>query len=481
MAKFNFNEFIGSASVENISLACKTKHTHVVVVFNAYDVDLYKSWSLELANFLKKIPSIKIYMLDVGHHLLHLQRSFIRQVWVGLVKFLHKHDFWRHRYLIKYDFKCNTLNKASLFLKSFRDTVHYLRCNSFNFQNNNDFKSKSIFSTLATDFGTVEFKVRRHAIKVLFLSLAYDLSYSKTDAVINKLSPCMIFVGNGRLVKSAAIVAAARAREVHVQIIERGAFPGTYDIYSKSPHSIQERRQQAVALHNKFGALEAARISRRYVELRQTYDPISGVQWNQGFKPGKLPLLDERKICVCFTSTETEFAVFGDRIPSEYFQNQEQAFRTLASVLDPDKWQVLIRRHPYGNKKYKNDPEGKLWLEINKMNHVKIIGPYDAIDSYELVKSCDLVAHFNSSMGPEAVSLQTAPVITLGPTIWEDENSLYYVNSERKLLNFFTSSHSIREKSDINIWGLYWATFGYKFQLIDWRENQAYLHGKRVL
>jgi hypothetical protein len=84
-------------------------------------------------------------------------------------------------------------------------------------------------------------------------------------------------------------------------------------------------------------------------------------------------------------------------------------------------------------------------------------------------------------MGPEAISLESAPVITMGPTIWENEESPYYVCSYDKLQTFLNSAPIVREMSDIFNWGLYWATFGYKFNKVEWKSSKGFVNGKRIL
>jgi hypothetical protein len=361
-------------------------------------------------------------------------------------------------------------------------TWKYFRDNSFSLNAiNQDVKSKSIFSTLATTFRTVEFSLRRNILKIFILNLAFELAYSKTTQALRIEKPCVLFVGNGRLVKPAAIVHAARSQGVQVRILERGAFPGTFDIYDVSPHSIDERRKQAKRILERLDRDKAKIISEEYIALRKEFDPISGLKWQRNFQTGKLPQLEDKKICVCFTSTETEFAVFGDSIQQTLFQNQEEAFRVLASNLDPAEWQVIIRRHPYGSTRLRKDPELKLWDQLGKFPHVKFIEPFSPIDSYALAMKADLVAHFNSSMGPEAISLQAAPVITMGPTLWEQEDSSYLVNSEEKLRKFLLSDFKIRDVSDIHTWALYWSTFGYKFKEVEWSESKGFVNGKRIL
>jgi len=482
MARFNFDNLIEELNPIDFHIQCGVNHRHKLIIVNAYDVDLYQSWTIELESILKNVSNVESIILDIGLSYLHLQRSAIRQVAVQATRIGVKFGVVRGRYLIKYKSKSKSDRTFRAAYDAVNSTWKYFRVNSFSLNATaEDVKSKSIFSTLATTFRTVEFSLRRNILKIFILNLAFELAYSKTIQALRIEKPCVLFVGNGRLVKPAAIVHAARSQGVQVRILERGAFPGTFDIYDVSPHSIDERRKHAKRILERLDRDKARIISEEYIALRKEFDPISGLKWQRNFETGRLPQLEDKKICVCFTSTETEFAVFGDSIQQTLFQNQEEAFRVLASNLDPAEWQVIIRRHPYGSTRSRKDPELKLWDQLGKFPHVKFIEPFSPIDSYALAMKADLVAHFNSSMGPEAISLQAAPVITMGPTLWEQEDSLYLVNSEEKLQNFLLSDFKIRDVSDIHSWALYWSTFGYKFKVVEWSESKGFVNGKRIL
>ena len=113
--------------------------------------------------------------------------------------------------------------------------------------------------------------------------------------------------------------------------------------------------------------------------------------------------------------------------------------------------------------------------------HVSFVGPSDPVDSYELCRRADLVAHFSSSMGPEAISMECCPVITMGPTLWERDNSKYLINTKDKIAKLNIKNLTTRPLADIELWGIYWATFGYKFTVVTWNQSKGFVRGKRIL
>lgn len=478
-----FQNNLRTLQKQNLETPCKLAHKHKVAVINAYDVDLYQSWTIEMEYFFRVQFGADVTTVQIGLPFLDRQRSVFRQLTIELARRVDCLSLKiLRRYLITYSINLRFQHKYGDYFKAFSSTWRIWKSESFESSEQAQIsQNRSIYSTLASSFQTVEFNIRRHPLKLLSLSLAYQLSYSRALETYREISPCFAIVGNGRLVKAAAVVASYREAGTPIIIIERGAFPGTFDLYLQSPHSILERRQHAQTLSKRFGQVETRRIAESYVELRKEYDPISGLKWQRNFKTGELPQLDRRKICVCFTSTETEFAVFGDVMRPAEFQNQADAFLELALSLNPNEWQVVIRRHPYGAKITKTDPEFKLWAKFGRLKHVSIVGPGDSVDSYELCRKADLIAHFNSSMGPEAIGMERCPVITMGPTIWEREDSEYLINTREKVKSFLVKDLKVRPLSDIELWGIYWATFGFKFEVITWSNSRGYICGKRIL
>ena len=196
---------------------------------------------------------------------------------------------------------------------------------------------------------------------------------------------------------------------------------------------------------------------------------------------GLLPPIDQsKKVCVFYSSSEIEFAVFGDPRTDENFRTQREAFDALLKTLDPLEWQVILRRHPYREEK-NHDPERLLWLDVAMEKSALIVGPESNVDSYALAKRADLVAHFNSSIGPEIIALECSPVITMGPNMWEEPDSLWYCNSIQKLTNFLQTGLTLRPVTDVLKWANYWNTFGEKFREIRWSAPRAYLGTERIL
>ena len=131
MARFNFDKLIYELNPADFQIQCGLNHRHKIVTLNAYDVDLYQSWTIEVESVLKNVSNVEAINLDIGHSYLHLQRSFIRQVVVQATRFGVKIGVVRGRHLIKYASKCKSDRTFGAVGNAINSTWQYFKYNSF--------------------------------------------------------------------------------------------------------------------------------------------------------------------------------------------------------------------------------------------------------------------------------------------------------------------------------------------------------------
>jgi hypothetical protein len=135
-------------------------------------------------------------------------------------------------------------------------------------------------------------------------------------------------------------------------------------------------------------------------------------------RPGFAPKKSNKKRCTFFASTEAEYAGVGDILPKGYFKNQVEAFRYLCEYLDPNIWEIFLRRHPQNPMSKIKDPEFFLWEEFEFFKNVTIIEPDSIVDSLALGLGSDLCVNYCSSISMELVVHGAKEVITMGPAPW---------------------------------------------------------------
>ncbi len=470
-------------------VTCKLDHSHRVLICNSYATDLYLSWSIEVWERLKFENLVEVGFLDVsaisgdsqlsaGARLKRLLKG--KKGLGGLVarSYLPKEDhhllmtFWRIK---RMQFNCLT--------SLIKIMPHIVRAKTVeDFLNIPCLYStalRSTHSTLAGKLGTVEYSPRKYILRIARYLLSYLLIKNLVSRIVIDSDYCQVTVGNGRLLNSAAVLDGAQ--KISKLIIERGALPGMLDSYSFSAHSMSERRNHVNLSWSSADKEITERVAVEYLETRRVRDPISGVKWTSRQRSGLIPDFEEgKKVCVFYTTTELEFAVFYDPPKPGEFSTQREALLALVECLDAQEWNILVRRHPYP-RAIKSDPEGRNWEIFSRFANVNFIPPDSAIDSYALGARADLVAHFNSSIGPELIYQEHCPVISLGDNSWEPLNSNYLLRTKSNLRDFLSSDYPVRPKSDAYKWAYYSATFGEKFRIVEWKNFRGYIDGKHIL
>lgn len=471
-------------------ISCQLEHPHRILLCNSYNTDLYLAWNVEIWERIKRVSETQTFLLDVSRHSSDKQilpRAYLKRI------LLHRHKLDT---LVARDFLPDYFaEEHSLFRNVFKDWIScafrllsilpkIFRCKNldsfFRISNIEEAALRSAHSTLSGKLGTVEYMPRRYTLVLFTYLVSFKAIQIQVRKALTDGNFCQIVVGNGRLLNSAAALSDL-PDGVSRLIVERGSRPGKLDTYRTSAHSMSERRLHLELAWNSTDFEFAENTAIQYLETRKIQDPISGIKWNSKQRSGLLPeIRNEKKICVFYTTTELEFAVFFDPVDKSEFQTQSDALLALTSLLDPNTWDIFVRRHPY-SKKLKHDPEGKNWSKFEALPNVYFIRPESEIDSYALGARADLVAHYNSSIGPELIFQSNCPVITLGDNSWESLDSDYLCRTKDKLATFLSINLPTRPKSDAYRWAYYSAIFGENFNIVEWRNFKAFISSKHLL
>ena len=471
-------------------LNCSKLHTHKILICNAYSTDLYLSWSIEIYERLRKFPDCSIDFVDLSISSFDSQISFMAKLkrrFSNNSKVSRMHasrnlptgsnyrTFGLTSTLISYLSSVVELFGSSLKIVSARNVSEFLEISKVD-----PLALRAAHSTLAGKLGTIEYSPRRRAFQLYLYLLSFYSIKKLVNNLVTTSGYCQVVVGNGRLLNPAAALRGLRS-DTNRLITERGARPGMLDTFRVSPHSMSERLLQVEGFWMKSPMSMRNEIAEKYLETRRVMDPISGIKWTENQRSGQIPPIEPaKKICVYYTTTELEFAVFIDENRINEFINQRQAVQALIDCLDPREWTIYIRRHPY-SQGTKRDPERKLWQHFANYQNVRIIDPTSNVDSYALGKIADLIAHFNSSIGPELIYQGTCPVITMGDNYWENVDSEYLIRSTDRLKNFLSKPRFVRPKEHAYPWAYYLAKFGESFELVDWINFRAYIKGRHIL
>jgi len=462
---------------------CSKKHNHSFAVFNNYNTDLFMSWTYEIFQELSQFGNQSTYVFDLSNSGYDYQIDYPSRIFREIQRMLSVGKS-RHSQVIVPPKISKFINTILVLPKFVHILLEIIKCRSMkNFLIStriDEYLRKSVHSTVAGYTGTVEYSIYLNLPKIARTLLSYLVVFKTTNDELRGTFFCEVFIANGRIVNSAATAAAVRNLGFRTTIIERGARPGKFDLFSYSPHSSIERRSHLQNAWAKTDLHVRERFAREYIDLRRKVDPISGVAWTRNMSLGALPKIDSRKLCVIYTSTELEFAVFGDRVPLGSFSTQKEAVKALIDALDPHDWQIFVRRHPYKTK-VRKDPEKSNWEFLSLYPNVIEIPPDSPVDSYALGQVATLVAHYDSSIGPELIATQKTPVISIGNVFWENPESSYLINSHQRMKSVNFAKLSVRNIEDIYPWALYMSTFGKDFSKSKWVNSESFIADRRIV
>ncbi len=274
---------------------------------------------------------------------------------------------------------------------------------------------------------------------------------------------------NGRFTKNATVKSWASSNKKAVTLIEFGSNKTSFEHFEIGPHSMIETEQKIEKLWGN-GGLEKIAVAQKFLKREiKDRDPI-GVDWRAGMSLGKIPTSSYEKICTFFASTEAEYAGVGDLVPEGFFTNQKDAFVGLLKALDPQVWQVFLRRHPSPPGREALDAESHLWDEFSGVENVEIIAPDSDVDSFALGIKSDLVANFCSTLAMDFISAGKQEVITLGTAPWNSRINSRYTPTYELIKKFLESPMKKISPADTYPWAYFCSTFGNEFRLLEYVE-----------
>jgi hypothetical protein len=307
-----------------------------------------------------------------------------------------------------------------------------------------------------------------------------------TKAIEEKFSDdsrSKVLVPNGKIISASAVVQSLRTLGHQVQILESGAIPSRLQVWD---HSAQSQFEADILMTQMWGTgdeISRHQIASSYFKDRRDpnrLDPYYNVSWSSLTVPMHLPSIEPNKKVATFYSSSQIEQIGADAIPEGDFKNQGEALFALLQLLDPREWIVFLRKHPIPNgSKTFFDDEDDIWQTLESFSHLRIIDSKSMVDSFALASVSDLVLHFNSSIGPEIIYAQLAPVITTGPTCWTSLKAGFTGTSFHQLEKVLMMENLTKsDPKEILPWGYFYAQYGSEFKVVTMENGEWILKGK---
>jgi hypothetical protein len=341
---------------------------------------------------------------------------------------------WNNGLLIK-----RFLNKAKIVHEAYGNILNKPRY-SFNLQCSDINDLKEIhYRGVNIGFGVVSSFVSRtrnlnpeidENLKTEFEHIFCEIMYLVDIAfeAIQRYSPDVICLANGRTASERIVFEVARKRGVTVRVLEVEIRGQPYkfqkvEFLNALPHDIQYGTDRI----NKCWSSgdNNQEIGARFFERKRNSQFTNDVIYTKNQKDGMLPNgfdINKRNISIFVSSEDEIFSIGGDWENGRLFQNQIDGIKCILDRLAlDDEYCVYVRVHPnLRGVKYKYHVD----LYSFESDRCKIIPPDSPVSTYTLIDNSEKIVVFNSTVGVEA-NYWRRPVILLGPSFYMDLDVAY--------------------------------------------------------
>ena len=309
-----------------------------------------------------------------------------------------------------------------------------------------------------------DFDLRVHASEVanllrssaaIFRSIQNHLRASRFDR---------LYLFNGRSATNRAAFQAGLREKIPCHIYENGAdIHHMQEFIDHLPHDIAYTEALIrQAWDDAPDPLERERIARGFFEKALQGKTVFNFIGQQD--PKLLPAgfaAHDRNIAI-YNSSEDEFAAIGDEWRNPIYVDQLDGLRRLRVDLEklPLNVKCHLRMHPH-----LRNVDNPFTRALRALEHPRftVIPPESPVSSYALLKACDTVLTFGSSVGIEAV-YHSKPSILAGKSFYQNLGGTYNPASHDELLNLLTQPLPPKPIEPALRYGYFFETFGYPFK-----------------
>lgn len=272
-----------------------------------------------------------------------------------------------------------------------------------------------------------------------------------------------IYIYNGRFAGMRGVFRACQKLGVDCYLHERGCDAKHYELLKNHlPHDI-EMIQKAI-----IDGWNAAESNPKRIEIASGWfhDRINRVEkaWHSFVKDqesGRLPSSFDksRKNVAIYCSSDDEFVAIGKEWQNEMYPNQVVAIDAIARdmLLAQPQTQIYLRVHP--NLKGVDNQRLRDMLSLDYSN-LTVIAPDAPVDTYALLKSCDTVVSFGSSVGSEAI-FWDKPSVLLGPCFYEKLGGVYRSRDHEETIELLCRDLEPLDKTGALMYGYWFQTRGF--------------------
>lgn len=289
-------------------------------------------------------------------------------------------------------------------------------------------------------------------------------TYEQTVDFLSKNPIDRVYVFNGRFASMRAILRACQRLNVDCYLHERGCDGEHYDLFKN--HLMHEIDSIESAINDLWDAA-GSHPKRDEIAAKWFHDQVNRVEkvWHSFLKnqeTGRLPTdwNPNRKNVAIFCSSDDEFVAIGQHWRNDVYPNQVTAIAQIANDLlktQPDT-HLYVRVHP--NLTNVDNQRKRDMLSLDFPN-LTIIEPDAVIDTYQLMRCCDTILTFGSSVGCEAI-FWGKPSVLLGPCFYENLGGVYRSHSHEQTIRLLEQTLEPQDKTGAMKYGFWLQTRGHR-------------------
>lgn len=288
----------------------------------------------------------------------------------------------------------------------------------------------------------------------VYFSLINYLKSNKTD---------IVYIFNGRLAQTRAVLRACNLLGVKCLIHERGNSQNYYSLFENtSIHNIKNTQKLIKETWEKADPFNKEAIAEKWYQTR-----IGGKMENwysfledqihtlpEGWDPNKINIL----IC---NSSEDEFASLGEEWKNPFYANQtEGILKMVTDGAELSNVHFYLRIHPH---LIKVNNENVKFLHELSFKNLTVIPAVSKISTYHLVKHASKIITFGSTIGIEATYLGK-PSILAGKCLYSDLDVAYVPINHQHLIQLIKEEITPKPKEMALMVGYFFGTFGIHFK-----------------
>jgi hypothetical protein len=350
------------------------------------------------------------------------------------------------------------------------------------------------FSSLISKYKDYQLQVLPKKIYFREIELAVKTYLFFLNEWRNK-KPDKVYIFNGRITEYFSIIAVCKKLNIDFFSYEAASNPEKYVLQKNSTvhdfGSIKKIIPKKIFLNKKINQNIKKILINKKNKIKKL-DLFSHLNFTKRFKINHLPnkFNHSKRNIVIFNSSIDESASLIDLSKNEMIKNNiysddnDGIIKILNFYKKNNSFYFYIRAHPnLSSKNYLFRKNSQIiFLEKLKksFNNAEVIMPDSVVDSYALMRNCEKVITFGSSIGAEA-TYWGKPSILLNRALYEGEDCVYEPRSHQEVVSLI-SKVNLKPKNPNNcIRYFYYLTFyGLRFKYFIFRDNQLFFKGNKI-